>query len=109
MTSRSKKTVKASTKATTKASAEKTVETAPSVATMDTMDAMRARIAELEAKNVALKNVAPVPAPQGQDNVRKNATENLVRATRSGNVRTDFDPSPELVAEAAAQGGVEGS
>lgn len=96
MTRRSKKT-----------STKKTVtETSPEASTLD---AMRARIVELEAKNVALKKVAPVPVPQAVDTVRKNATEHLVRVTRSGNVRTDFDPSPELVAEAAAQGGVEDS
>ena len=93
-----------------KTSAKKTgTKASPEVPTMATMEAMARRIAELEGQNVALKKVAPVPAPQGQDTARKNATENLVRVTRSGNVRTDFDPSPELVAEAAAQGGVEGS
>ena len=42
-----------------------------------------------------------VPVPQGQDVSRKNPTETLVQLTRSGNVRTTFDPSLEFVAEQA--------
>ena len=83
----------------------KTAEASPEAPTMEALEAMAARIAELEGQNEAMKEAATaINAPQAVDTVRKNATEKMVRITRSGNVRTDVDPSLELVAEAAAQG-----
>ena len=67
-----------------------------------TLASLAARIAELEGENKALKDMTPVPAPQGQDTKRKNPTDKLVQLTRSGNVRTTLDPSLEFVAEVAA-------
>ena len=89
-----------------KTSTKKTVaETSPEAPTMEAMEAMAARIAELEGQNEAMKEaVKATNAPQAVDTVRKNPTDKMVRTTRSGNVRTDVDPSLELVAEAAAQG-----
>ena len=90
-------------KTSTKKTTAKPAETSPEAPTMEAMEALAARIAELEGENEVLKSVKPTDAPQAVDTVRKNATEKLVRVTRGGNVRTDIDPSLELVAEAAAQ------
>lgn len=69
--------------------------------TPDTLEDLRQRIAKLEGENKTLRDVAPVPAPQGQDTTPKNPTETLVQLTRSGNVRTTIDPSLEFVADQA--------
>lgn len=83
--------------------AKKTADTPKAEATDPaTIAAMVARIEKLEGENKALRDLAPVPAPQAMDTVRKNPTENLVQITRSGNVRTTRDPSLEFVAEVAA-------
>ena len=95
------------TKKTTakKIAAPKPAEAHPEAPTMEAMEAMARRIAELEGQNERMKEAATaVNAPQAVDTVRKNATDKMVRITRSGNVRTDVDPSLELVAEAAEQG-----
>ena len=74
------------------------------------------RIAELEAQNKELQQDAPFVQAGGAEPVdpnaaaqqrivaRKNATADLVQLTRSGNVRTTFDPSAEFVAEQATGG-----
>ena len=74
----------------------------------NTLEVMAARIAELERKNEALEATKAVPVPQGQDNVRKNKTVDLVQQTRSGNIRTTFDPSLEFVADQVNQGALQG-
>ena len=82
------------------------------------VEVLAERIAELEASNKKLQEAAPFVQAEAVDDQdprnmaaqhritqRKNANADLVQTTRTGNIRTTFDPSDTFVAEQASAAG----